>query len=80
MEYVNMHAAKTQLSKLIDALESGREHEITIARNGRPVAMLVPVRKKRPIRLGIAKGEFVVPDDIDRDNAEIARLFYGEDA
>jgi prevent-host-death family protein len=80
MEYVNMHAAKTQLSKLIDALESGREHEITIARNGRPVARLVPARQKRPIRLGIAKGEFVVPDDIDRDNAEIARLFYGEDA
>ena len=79
MTYVNIHEAKTQLSKLIQAIESGAEQEITIARNGKPAAMIVPIPKHRPIRLGIADGKYLVPDDIDRDNAAIARMFHGED-
>lgn len=80
MSYVNMHEAKSRLSQLVEAIESGVETEITIARNGRPAARIVPIPKKRPIRLGLARGKFEVPDEIDRDNAEIARLFYGDDA
>jgi prevent-host-death family protein len=76
---VNMLDAKTQLSKLVEAVESGDEREIIIARNGKPAARLVPIeRKKRPL-LGVAKGEFDVPDNIDEDNEEIAKLFYGEE-
>lgn len=79
MSYVNVHEAKTTLSKLIEAIESGAETEITIARNGKPAARLVPIAKRGfGIRLGVARGEFAVPDDIDRDNEEIARMFAGE--
>jgi prevent-host-death family protein len=78
MGYINMHDAKTRLSQLVDAIESGTETEIILARNGRPAARLVPIAKKRPIRLGLARGEFDVPDDWDVDDEAIAALFYGE--
>lgn len=76
---VNMLQAKTTLSKLIEAIEQGREREIIIARNGRPAARLVPI-DAAPVekRIGIAEGAFTVPEDIDRHNAEIARLLSGE--
>ena len=77
---VNMHEAKSRLSQLVEAIETGAEIEITIARNGRPAARLVPITAKRPVRLGLAKGKFKLPDDFDRDNEEIARMFYGDDA
>lgn len=78
-----MHEAKTHLSQLVDAVESGAESEIILARNGRPSARIVPMPDakpvaRRPIRFGVAEGLFTVPDNIDRDNEEIAKLFYGE--
>jgi prevent-host-death family protein len=76
---VNMLEAKNNLSKLVETVENGGG-EIIIARNGRPAARLVPLQpKKRGIVPGIAKGKFVVPDNIDRDNEEIAKLFYGDE-
>jgi prevent-host-death family protein len=80
MTTVNMLEAKTQLSKLVEALESGQETEIIIARNGRPAARLVPLAPPRaPRRIGIAKGKWVIPDDIDEDNDLIADLFEGKE-
>jgi prevent-host-death family protein len=81
MPVVNMLDAKSRLSRLVQAVESGEEEEIVIARNGKPAARLVPIAPKPDVskRIGIAKGEFVVPDDFDADNEEIAKLFYGED-
>jgi prevent-host-death family protein len=77
---VNMLEAKNNLSKLVEAVESGGESEIIIARNGRPAARLVPLeQKKTGVRIGVAKGLFTVPDDIDEDNEEIEKLFYGEE-
>jgi prevent-host-death family protein len=75
-----MLEAKNNLSKLVEAVESGSESEIIIARNGRPAARLVPLGHtgKRPL-LGIAKGLFEVPDNIDEDNEEIAKMFYGDE-
>lgn len=78
MTTYNMLEAKTNLSRLIDALENGRESEIVIARNGRPVARLVPLSvRSAEHRLGVAQGQFVVPQTIDEDNALIERLFAG---
>lgn len=79
MHAVNMLQAKSSLSRLVEAIEQGREREIIIARNGRPAAKLVPVDTV-PVgrRLGVAKGKFEVPDSIDTHNAEVARLFLGE--
>jgi prevent-host-death family protein len=78
MKTVNMLEAKSQLSRLVEAVESGSESEIVIARNGRPAARLVAISKASAgKRLGIAKGRFEVPDSIDLDNDKIAELFLG---
>jgi len=71
-----MLQAKSSLSRLVEAVEQGREREIVIARNGRPAAKLVPV-DAAPLgkRIGVAKGMFEVPDSIDAHNAEVAQLF-----
>jgi prevent-host-death family protein len=80
MPTVNMLEAKNNLSKLVEAVESGCETVVFIARNGKPAARLVPLeQKRRGVLLGLAKGKFVIPDDIDRDNDEIAKMFYGEE-
>ena len=80
MSVVNIQEAKSNLSRLVKAVETWAEPEIIIARNGRPAARVVPIAAARPTkRIGIAKGKFVVFDDIDFDNALIERLFTGEE-
>ncbi|QWF72011.1 type II toxin-antitoxin system Phd/YefM family antitoxin [Methylomonas paludis] len=79
MQTVNMLQAKSSLSRLVEAIELGQESEIVIARNGRPVAKLVPLETiEIGMRIGVAKGLFVVPDNIDAHNEEVALLFLGE--
>ncbi|HTW35103.1 MAG TPA: type II toxin-antitoxin system prevent-host-death family antitoxin [Rhizomicrobium sp.] len=79
MATVNMLEAKSNLSRLVDAVESGAEAEIIIARNGRPAARLVAVRSSRQgRRLGVAKGKFKVPENIDESNATIAKMLSGK--
>ncbi len=79
MQTVNMFQAKTSLSKLVEAVESGKEKEIVISRHGMSVARLTSiVRKPVQQRIGVARGRFVVPDDIDSSNELISRLFAGE--
>ena len=78
MPSVNMLQAKSSLSRLVESIEQGREREIIIARNGRPAAKLVPMdAAPAGKRIGIAKGKFKVPDNIDAHNDELARLFLG---
>lgn len=79
MHTVNMLQAKSSLSRLVDDIETGRENEIIIARNGRPAAKLVPLDSGNipGPRLGVAKGLFEVPDSIDEMNDEVAKLFFG---
>lgn len=78
MTAINMLQAKSNLSRLVEAIELGREREIVIARNGRPAAKLVPLSNTpSENRIGIAKGLFEIPDDIDAHNDEVARLFLG---
>ena len=78
MPTVNMLEAKSNLSRLVDAVESGAESEIIIERNGRPAARLVAIRPARSgQRIGVAAGKFVVPDTIGADEAAIAALFSG---
>lgn len=73
---VNMLEAKTQLSRLVEAIETGAESQIIIARNGRPVARLTSLEQNQQPRLiGIARGKFKAPDCIDSSNSLIAKLF-----
>ena len=61
---VNIHEAKTHLSRLVERVEAGEE--ITLARAGRPVARLVPYRARRePRRPGIWKGRVRIGPDFD---------------
>jgi prevent-host-death family protein len=74
---VNMHEAKTTLSKLIELLESGEE--VIIARAGRPVARLVPVEAAPQRNLGAWKGQVWMADDFDAPLPdELARAWRGE--
>jgi prevent-host-death family protein len=76
MQVVNMLQAKSSLSRLVAAVEEGRESEIVIARHGRPAAKLVPIEAASAgQRIGVAKGKFKVPATIDAHNDEVARLF-----
>jgi prevent-host-death family protein len=81
MPAVNMLEAKSSLSRLVDAVESGALAEVIIARNGRPAARLVAILPAAAgKRIGVAKGKFKVPETIDADEAAIAALFGGSAA
>jgi prevent-host-death family protein len=73
---VNVHEAKTNFSKLLERVAMGEE--IIIAKAGKPVAKLVPLRDESKTRvLGSALGEFTVPDDFnDPLPKEIEDLFW----
>ena len=76
MQTVSIFQARTSLSKLVEAVESGREKEIMISRHGMLVAKLVGVaRQPAHQRIGVAKGRFVVPDNINESNELVARMF-----
>jgi len=60
MTTVNVHEAKTHLSRLLAQVESGTE--VVIARNGTPVARLVPCRPRGKREFGALKGRLVVPE------------------
>ena len=73
---VNIFEAKTGLSRLVEAVESGAEAEIVIARNGRPAARLVAVGPASTgARIGVAAGSFEPPKDFDEADPAVARLF-----
>ncbi len=72
---VNIHEAKTHLSRLLERVAMGEE--VVIAKAGTPVAKLVPLSgKKRDFKFGSAKGEFVVPEDFNEPDPELDDLFY----
>ena len=71
---VNVHEAKTHLSRLLERVEAGEE--VVIARAGRPVARLVPyVRPREPRALGIWHGRVTIGPEFDEADDEIAQLF-----
>jgi antitoxin (DNA-binding transcriptional repressor) of toxin-antitoxin stability system len=78
MTTVNMLEAKTTLSRLVEALESGAETEIIIARNGRPAARLTALPAgPAGVRIGVARGAFTPPAEACADDEAVAALFLG---
>jgi len=76
---VSLFNAKTHLSRIVEDLLSGREDRVVIARRGKPAVLVTSAaHADTSHRIGLAKGRFEVPDDIDRCNPQIASLF-GED-
>jgi prevent-host-death family protein len=77
---VNIHEAKTHLSRLIERVGEGEE--IVIGKAGKPVAKLVPyVEAKRKRTPGALRGKIWYAEDWDSDevNGEIAAAFYADD-
>ena len=60
---VNVHDAKTHLSRLLVEVENGAE--VTIARAGRPIARLVPAGPRAPRELGLERGQIWIAPDFD---------------
>lgn len=78
MNTVNIHEAKTQLSRLIEQAAKGEP--FVIAKAGRPLVKVVPLDAPTAIRrLGFMAGEITVPEDFDRmGSAQIEQLFGGD--
>ena len=79
MKTINIHAAKTQLSRLVDRAANGEP--FIIAKAGKPLVKVVPLETPdagHTKRLGFLAGEISVPDDFDTmGGALIERLFDG---
>jgi prevent-host-death family protein len=80
MQTVNIHEAKTHLSRLV--AQAARGEPFVIAKAGRPLVKVVPLDAPdsgQARRLGFLLGQITVPDDFDRmGSAEIDRLFGGD--
>ncbi len=77
MGTVNIHEAKTHLSRLVEEVAEGAE--IVIAKNGVPRAKLVPLGSVRPIKFGVLKGKIRYPDDFDAPLPDaVLALFEGQ--
>ena len=77
MIQVNIHEAKSQLSRLLE--QAARGEEVIIAKAGRPVARLVPIRRRvKPRRLGAWAGRIRLHPDFDELPEDIRRAFEGE--
>jgi prevent-host-death family protein len=80
MRTVNMHEAKTHLSRLVERAANGEP--FVIAKAGKPLVKVVPLDAaddKKPSRIGFLDGQFEVPDDFDTMFAdEIEEMFYGK--
>ena len=80
MIQVSVREAKINLSKLIRLVESKREDEVQITRNGRPVVKIVLLRPTPASkRIGVAEGKFIVPEDLDAGSDEIIESLMGGD-
>jgi prevent-host-death family protein len=75
-EIVNMHQAKSSLSRLVERALAGEE--VVIARNGEPLVRLVPIEKTRRPRVpGRGRGKIWISPDFEFTDQEITELFEG---
>ena len=81
METINIHEAKTHLSRLVEQAAKGKP--FIIAKAGKPMVKVVPLDDPKSVaerRFGMLEGQFEVPDDFDTMfQEEIEKMFYGEE-
>jgi len=63
MRTINIHEAKTHLSRLVEDAAAGEE--IILAKAGRPLARLVPLGIGKAVQFGLLKNTLIIPDDFD---------------
>jgi prevent-host-death family protein len=80
MQTVNIHNAKTNLSRLVDRAAKGEP--FIIAKAGKPLVKVVPIDQPalQARRVGLMAGQFSVPDDFDRMSSEDIEQLFGTDA
>lgn len=79
MKTVNMHEAKTHLSRLVEGAVRGEP--FVIARAGKPLVKVTVVEDVAPQRIGFLAGKIDVPEDFDSmDEAQVRALFEGADS
>ena len=77
MQVINIHQAKTNLSKLIEQVIAG--NDLIIAKAGKPVAKLTAYKERvNPRKPGLWKGKVWISEDFTEEDEEINKLFYGE--
>lgn len=78
MRSVNIHEARTNLSRLLEYVSTGGE--VTIAKAGKPVARLVPIGPAaRPRTFGVLRGQITIADDFDAPLPDdVLRSFEGD--
>ncbi len=76
MTQANVHEAKTNLSKLIEQALNGEE--VVIAKAGKPLVRLVPIREEKEDCFGMDAGKMWIADDFDELPEDILAAFYGE--
>ncbi|MBI4702088.1 MAG: type II toxin-antitoxin system Phd/YefM family antitoxin [Deltaproteobacteria bacterium] len=77
MRTINIHEAKTHLSRLVDLAAAGEP--FIIAKAGKPVVRVVPLDTPAPgmeCRLGFLQGRLRIPDDFDSLGAEAIRVDF----
>ncbi|MFC0199087.1 type II toxin-antitoxin system Phd/YefM family antitoxin [Paracoccus rhizosphaerae] len=77
MKTVNIHDAKTNLSKLVEAAVQGEP--FVIARAGKPMVKVMQIDSRPPTRIGFLDGAYEIPEDFDRmDSGRIRSMFEGD--
>ena len=78
MQTINIHEAKTHLSRLVEQAANGEP--FVIAKAGKPMVKVVALDDLPTTRLGFMEGEFLVPDNFKEiDRLEIEEMFYGKE-
>jgi len=76
MHAVSLFQAKTHLSRIIESIVTHKEDRVVISRHGKPVAQITALPAiNSSKRIGVARGRFDVPDNIDQTNETIAAMF-----
>ena len=79
MKTVNIHEAKTHLSKLVE--DAARGQPFVIARAGKPLVKVTMIEAEAPRRLGFLAGQADIPDDFDdMASDQIRALFESDDS
>lgn len=77
MKTVNIHEAKTNLSRLVDAAVQGEP--FVIAKAGKPMVKVTLLDSRTPMRIGFLDDAYQIPDDFDRMGEDAIRsMFHGE--
>ncbi len=79
MKTVNMHDAKSSLSRLVREVSTGVEPEVVIAIDGMPAVRIVPLARGARRILGVDRGLVTIGENFDARNDEIAALFEGRE-